>query len=398
MTGPRRLPEYGGRCFAELPALIERLLGGGGGSERPASAGGLLRAEYDRVVFVYLDAFGWRFLERHGEHPLLRRAHADGQVERWTSQFPSTTTAHVTTMQSGLPVGLHGVYEWNVYEPRLDRLITPLPFSFAGDHEPGTLLAAGIDPADVFPAETLYERLEVACHTAQPAELATSPVSRHLLRGATVHPFEEAAGGLAGLAAALAAAERAFGAIYLPDADTAMHLAGPDAPAGAALFDAALTALERARFPAGTLVLLTADHGMEAISPERSVYVNVLWPELGEHLATGADGKPLAPAGSARDLFLHVRPDRLDDVVARLRSLLDGSADVERVDGLVAAGVFGPEVSDALLARLANLVVLPHAGEAVYWLEPGRFEQRFRGQHGGLSPNEMEIPLVAYVV
>jgi hypothetical protein len=33
----------------------------------------------------------------------------------------------------------------------------------------------------------------------------------------------------------------------------------------------------------------------------------------------------------------------------------------------------------------------------VYWHEAGRFEQRLHGQHGGLSPKEMEIPLVAWV-
>jgi hypothetical protein len=42
-------------------------------------------------------------------------------------------------------------------------------------------------------------------------------------------------------------------------------------------------------------------------------------------------------------------------------------------------------------------VVLPHHGEAVYWHEPGRFVQQLHGQHGGLSPQEMEIPLVAWV-
>jgi hypothetical protein len=33
----------------------------------------------------------------------------------------------------------------------------------------------------------------------------------------------------------------------------------------------------------------------------------------------------------------------------------------------------------------------------VYWHEPGRFVQQLHGQHGGLSPQEMEIPLVAWV-
>ena len=54
-------------------------------------------------------------------------------------------------------------------------------------------------------------------------------------------------------------------------------------------------------------------------------------------------------------------------------------------------------MSDTFLARLAEVVVLPHPGEAAWWLEPGRFEQEFYGQHGGLSPDEVEIPLLAFV-
>jgi hypothetical protein len=35
------------------------------------------------------------------------------------------------------------------------------------------------------------------------------------------------------------------------------------------------------------------------------------------------------------------------------------------------------------------------AGEAVWWYEKDKFEQRFYGHHGGLTPQEMEIPLLA---
>jgi hypothetical protein len=50
-----------------------------------------------------------------------------------------------------------------------------------------------------------------------------------------------------------------------------------------------------------------------------------------------------------------------------------------------------------LRRRLADVVCLPFPGEAVYWFEAGRFEQHFRGQHGGLSEDELDIPLVAVV-
>src|SRR5581483_9953633 len=197
------------RSFAELPSLVESLL-----------------APHARLALVYFDAFGWRFLERHGDHPLLARA----SVEKWTSQFPSTTTAHTTTIHTGLPLARHGLYEWHVYEPKLNRIITPLWFCFAGDHERDTLLAAGLDAADVFPFPTLYERLAVPCHVAMPASFADSVPNTRLLAGAAVHGFGKAAEGLALLAAALAAEERAYGTVYLPEVDSFMHLHGPDAP------------------------------------------------------------------------------------------------------------------------------------------------------------------------
>jgi hypothetical protein len=46
------------------------------------------------------------------------------------------------------------------------------------------------------------------------------------------------------------------------------------------------------------------------------------------------------------------------------------------------------------MARVGNLVILPYRGEAVWWYEKDRFEQKFRGHHGGLTPQEMEIPLL----
>ena len=365
------------RSFDELPALIEAKL-----------------AEHARVVLIYFDAFGWRFLERHADHPLFAAA----DVERWSACFPSTTTVHSTTIHSGLPLGEHGLYEWNVLEPSLNRLVTPLLFSFAGDDRPGTLFDAGMTAHDLYPKQTLYARLRpAASHVVMPAQIAHSPTSKVLLQEATVHPFDEPDDGLARLCSALAGEESAYGMIYFPAADGLMHVVGPDDAAVPELMEETLSSIAAAPWPEGTLVLLTADHGMEAISPERTTYVNVVLPELPDHLVVGADGKPLAPAGSCRDLFLHVLPERLDDVEARLGELLAGVAEVRKVEALLADGLFGPNVTDALTARLANLVVLPGPGEAAYWLEPGRFEQHFLGQHGGLTANEMEIPLVSWV-
>ncbi|MFL6068985.1 MAG: alkaline phosphatase family protein [Gaiellaceae bacterium] len=386
--------------FAAIPGTIERLLTGSSRGATLPLAGLPERAE--RVLFVYLDAFAWRFLEQHARHPLLERARADGLVLELESQFPSTTTAHTTTLNSGLPVGAHGVYEWHILEPSLDRIITPLMFSFAGDAVRETLASTDLTTDALFPSETQHVRLTAAgvrSVCVMPSSFAGSSTNRALLRGAEIVPARGAVDALTRACGALASSEPIHASVYLPTFDALMHRVGPDAPAAHAelvvLLDAVAGALPLV--PTGTVVLIGTDHGMAPVSPARTAYVNVLWPELEQHLRRGADGKPLAPAGSCRDLFLHVLPGHVDELVVGLSERLAEVAEVVETRELLEDGAFGPEVSDAFLARLAEVVVLPRAGEAAWWLEPGRFEQQFFGQHGGRSPEEVEIPLLALV-
>jgi Type I phosphodiesterase / nucleotide pyrophosphatase len=396
------LPAHGTACFDMLPATIVHAMTGTGG-DRPLDLG-RLTGRYERVLLVYFDAFGWQSFERHAGHPLLEHARARGHVSKLTSQFPSTTAAHMTTIHTGLPVGEHGVYEWFFYLPKADRIIAPLLFSFAGDPLPNTLLAHGLSAGDVFPDGDFYPTLRdagIAAHVALPVALAASTPGGMLLRHTDLHPFSDIAGGVAVLGEALAAADRGYGFVYLPDVDTAMHKLGPEHPDVERLIDDTLTTLDqsllRGSLPGGTLVLITADHGMAGIDPERTFFVNELWPEIVDHLERGADGRPLAPAGSSRDLFLHTRPESHGHVRATLQALLGGSAEVHSVADLIEQGVFGPKIGGRLRERVGDLVVLPHPGEAVYWNEPPRFTQPYRGQHGGLAHAEMEIPLIAFV-
>ena len=65
-----------------------------------------------------------------------------------------------------------------------------------------------------------------------------------------------------------------------------------------------------------------------------------------------------------------------------------------RTEDLIDQGYFGPDVSETFRAHVGNLVVLAYRHESVWWYEQGKFEQKFYGHHGGLTPQEMEIPLL----
>jgi Type I phosphodiesterase / nucleotide pyrophosphatase len=402
-------PDHGGACFDAIPGTITALLTGETiAPSLPAALVGALERRYERVVLVYFDALSFEIASRHADHPLLARAASEGVFERITSQFPSTTTAHMPTIHSGRPVAEHGLYEWFLLEPSLDRLIAPLPFTFAGDGQPP--LQGHLRPEQIYPDRTLYEWLgerDVATAAAGPTGLSASPASSALLRGVSeAHGFRDLGEGLATLAQTLAAFPApAYGFVYIDDIDSLMHKIGPGEPAGThvdAEVDHLLTMIEQrllSALPEGTLLLITSDHGMTSVSPPRTIYLNA--GEQGDaitaHLRRGAepDGHPLAPAGSCRDLFLHAEPGHLDDVVEALERLLGSRAEVRRTRELLDAGLFGPRPSAALTDRLGDVVILPELGEAVYWYTPRRFRQSLWGQHGGLTPQEMEIPLIA---
>src|ERR671933_1255696 len=340
-------PLADGYTFAALPATVERLLLGRDDGGLPAGALGAAPVHAERVVLVLLVAFGWLFSPRPApRHSLLRRFLDEGTVAKLTTQFPSATPAHVTTLHTGGPVAEHGLYEWNLYEPSLDALVTPLMFSFAGDASRDTLRQADADPRVLYPTRTLYRRLAdegVRCVAFQPASFAPSTYDGVALDGAGLRPYETLGDAFAGLAEALRApGAPVYGYIYIDTLDAVGHQHGPSSAEFDAEATRCLDAIERAlrTLPAGTLLLLTGDHGQVDVDPGRTRFVNHLWPGIRAHLRHDRRGRPLAPAGSARDLFLHTAPGEHEHVVAVLRELLGDGAEVHVTEDLIAEGLF----------------------------------------------------------
>ena len=403
-------PRYEDYGFYRLPQTIVNMLTNERGPQLPADTLGNTGQRYDTVILFLVDAFGWRFYEQFADrYPFLQHFAQRGVVSKLTAQFPSTTAAHITTIHSGLAPAQSGVYEWYQYEPTLNALIAPLMFSFAGEKARDTLVNAGLSPTAVFPAQTLYQRLAVAgvrsC-VLQSVAYARSKPSRHLMHGADIIPYKTLPEALVQLGKRLATQSTpSYYFIYFANIDSLGHDYGPASPEVEAEIDSFLTTLERLLLErlAGkrqrTLFMLTADHGQVEIDPATTIYLNVDEGLRGirRHLALDRNGNPIVPAGSTRDLFLHVKPDALDATQRTLAERLDGRAYVEQTQSLIDQGFFGPShlpVSSAFLRRVGNLVILPYKGESVYWYERGKFEQTFYGHHGGLTREEMEIPLL----
>ena len=429
-VGPHEVrPLYGTYCFSRIPWTIEAALTGEPNPRTlPPDTLGALADRPDTVVVLFVDAFGWRFFEEFAEStPALARFLRDGTVSKLTSVFPSTTSAHVACLHSGLTPAESGIYEWYQYEPAVGAMIAPLLSSRAGDKGRNGL---DLPPGTLFDGETLHERLAargVRSISVTPAEFTPSPFNDAFTRGTVEVPWKGLARGLNALARAVASPagpEPRMIHDYYGGVDRIAHRSGPVSPELRETVRRFFAELERRFFrvllgetegasgsgrsepgatgpesppgrkPTGrTCVVLTADHGMMGHDPARAVYLNRVLPEVERWMERGPGGQPKVPAGSPRDFFLHLREDSFAEALGAIRDALADVAEVRPVRDLVAAGYFGDALpSRRFRDRVGNAVILPRPGRAVWWYEEGRFESRHPGDHGGLSPEEMEIP------
>ncbi len=362
---------------------------------------------FRNIAFILVDGFGWEMFEKwHDRIPSLKSISSDATVSKITAQFPSTTAAQVSTALFALPVSQHGIVEWFYYEPLYDGVIAPLPFSWAGDQTCNTLASLNVDPGELFPFKTIFSQLfylGISSFSFMQKDIANSPFTKAATKGSHVMPFNNYFEGLCSLRDTIVSSQgQNYFYFYLDAIDSRSHRNGPEAPetfvTTREVFDIIESQLigplrDRAN---DTLIIITADHGQTAVEPPKAHYLNQIIPNIQHFLKLRQNGDPILFGGSPRDLFFYIKDTMIDRAKEEIEAKLIGVADVFKTDELVAANIFGETpVSPRFSERFGNLLILPYPHEQVFWFEKNRFDCHHLGHHGGLSPEEMDIPFIA---
>ena len=382
------LPNYRDGSIVNLMQSILTGLdapGAGGAHGHLADLGPEEIADAGHVVLLVIDGLGRSQLES-GAAPTLREA----SRSTMTSVFPSTTASAVTTFLTGLSPAEHAVTGWFTWLRELGTVVAPLPFTTrAGGAD---LASLGIAPADVFTGPTVFERVRADCHAVQPARIAGSAYSRAHTRGAAPWGFErldELDGVIIDVVRG-ALRRRAYVYAYWPMLDTLSHKHGASSRRvrrHLAEIDALFDRLRAGLAGAGTLLVVTADHGFVDVRPESRLDAGTV-PGLAERLAIPLCGEP-------RAAFCYVRGAHYADFGRYAGEALAGAADVVESASMIADGWFGlADPHPRLSGRTGDYTLVMRDGYSIRDWIPG--DKRFRqvGIHGGVSREEMYVPLV----
>jgi hypothetical protein len=396
-------PDYQGGSILNLPASISHWLGA-----RPFGAAPLhpqLSITNDtniqRVILVLVDALALHRLQRwmaDGTAPVWSRLVQNGQLAALTSVVPSTTASALTTLWTGRSPAEHGVVGYELWLKEygvVSNMILHSPITFENDA--GSLARAGFDPEQFLSLPTLGAHLAshgIRPYAMQHRSIIHSGLSQMFLKDVDVHGYltpSELWINLRHLVEANPRLRQYFW-VYTGQVDHYSHYYHPDDERVTADFSEFSRSFEQhflerlsPKLRKGTLILLTADHGM--IVTQKSAQRDLRnHPELSGMLH-------ILPTGEHRLMYLFIKPGHAQQVQDYFEQAWPGQFIFLDPAQAIAKGLFGLGIPHPLLAdRLGDLIVAAKNDAYLWWANK---DNPLIGQHGGLSADEMIVPFLA---
>ncbi len=382
-----RLPDYGDRSLrAVLPAALDAVgaatTSAGRSSAEDRRALGLPQAP--KVCVVLVDGLGAHMLaERGGHAPFLRSHLADALT--LTSGYPSTTAASLTMFGTGCFPGQTGMLGYTVRNDADGSLLNLISWE-----------DATISPREWQPQPTLVEQLGTdswgrRVASVGPARFVGSGLTEAALRGPRFVAADSLADRVDVTQGLLRSPDTDLVYLYWGDVDKMGHQHGWGSwqwGEAVELVDQQVARLARL-LPTGTLLLVTADHGMVDLAGDSRIDVATT-PALARDV--------VLVAGEPRAVHVHTAPGTAPHVAERWRDVLGDTAWVLLRDEAEALELFGP-LSDRHRTTVGDVVVATRGRRAVV---DSRTQTPSSiglvGVHGSLTPGELEIPLLRVVV
>ena len=401
------LPDYDGGGLLNVAATVLDALGMRDDTD-PVPLRELdpsLRDGVRQVVLVLADGLGLAQLNAlcsSGDLPfiasLLERARRRdaAQLVEATTIFPSTTAAAITTLNTARTPQEHGNLAYFVWLEEFAQVTQMLRWGPGINRRGSYFDDQRIDPREYVKVPSIHARLRQRGGTSWVIE-------PEVFRNEAMTRMHAAEASYAGYYLPSSMSVRlhdlleqrpwgdapAYLYAYWAGIDSVAHVSGPqsaDHATEAALFDRALERAVGGRRPGDTLILLTADHGHAFTDPDRLIDL------VGDGELRALLRNPIA--GEPRLAFLHTdQPDRVKQHLERRYP--DTFFFLDREEA-IAAGLFGRGAADVARPRIGEVLAMLGGDRAASIVKVDGQVFRHRGSHGGMSPEEMRIPVLAW--
>ncbi|MCW8886487.1 MAG: alkaline phosphatase family protein, partial [Motiliproteus sp.] len=277
---------------------------------------------------------------------------------------------------------------WFTYLKELGCVAAPLPFIPRGG---GSCFARfGIKASEILDHRALMPQLDGRGVLVTPQYIANSSYSEALFGDIDRKPFLDLEGYFSQIVSAVEEASNTVVWAYWTELDAMAHSCGIDSDQVATHFqelDDGFARLQQQLAGTDAILVATADHGLIDTRQDRIVHLHQ-HPELEAMLRLPLCGEP-------RAAFCYLRPGAKSDFDRYIQEHLSHCLDLFDCDDIVDQGWFGRGAqAPRFRERIGDRLLLPKENWIVKdrLLQESPFDQI--GVHGGLSAEELYVPLV----
>jgi len=397
-------PYYEKYCFSNIPDTVLSLFNIK--TKRPILPRELYKnvGKFKKIILLLIDGFGYeQWIKYYKDYEFFDRITKKGSLSPLTSIFPSTTAAAITTVNTGLTPQEHALPEWYIYFKEVDMILASLPFKPLDEKFQDKFSKMKANSRILFKGKTIYQKLKkegIKSFSFCDGTYAKSDYSNMIFKGSSVIPFINSSDMVVKLRKSVEKESGpAYFFAYFGDLDSMEHEYGPHTEEYYAELSTLSHLLKKEllekidkKTANETLIIITADHGQLNILPKKTTYLNK-YTKVVKNFDRSKKGNLILPTGGPRDIFLHIKPNKVDETFEYLSKKLRKKAKIMKISDAVEMGMFGiGKPRKEFYDRVGNLLILPNKNGTIWYEHVKGKKVKFLGHHGGLTKEEMLIP------
>jgi hypothetical protein len=358
-------PDYEKGSIVNLMSSIAAALGGKSSYRHLGILDPGELSKSKNIVLFVIDGMGYSYLARNGRGSILRK-HLRGKI---TSVFPTNTAVCGTTFLTGAAPQQHAVSGWFV----LDSKIADLSDAIKTNSKNARPISDGLSAQSYL----LFQK-----ETAEKAYVKLAVGTGRLMSYGTLDELCSAIKRII-----RSGDDRKFIFAHWPGFDDLSHIHGPRSRSLKSHFkelNQKLSAFLKSIENSNTTLIFTADHGQVETNAKRI--------EPGNHPAL-METLVVPPFGDPRVAFFRVRPAKKKDFESYVNRNLGKYCTMHKSRDLVDQGYFGKFTPSSILHQRIGDYALITKGKYTIWAETNKTGKPNKGEHGGISDEEMFVPL-----
>jgi hypothetical protein len=340
----------------------------------------------EHLVFALCDGFGMHFfIESMDENDFVPQ-HVAMELR---TVFPSSTPVVLTSLTTGEWPARHAITGWDMYLPELHDVATIIRFHRRSDEK--ALDKLNIEPGQAYTLPSMFNRTRIHALTLLPDYIANSAFSNYAKGNSEQVAYKELEHAVDFIINSIANADApTYTYLYTPLIDSNAHEFGVTHRNTLACVRKVNRNLERlaSGLPGNARLVMTADHGL-VDTPYARIQTIEKSDQLLKHLKH-------EPYGDGRAMYFDIARESVPAFRDQFKRRFGDRFALISAEEMNDLKLLGPDpVSPLTMSRIGNLIAIPVGSDSIRH----RFGVQKKGKtpvagHGGLSPDEMRIPLL----